>query len=60
MKSKTKRRVCGGIAVAAVIFLLGTVGACDAGQISTIQMFGRATVGLFVFGLSCRRGGLMR
>ncbi len=46
---KLKKLICGILAMAALIFLLGTAGASDLGLIDTTEIAVRGILGLAVF-----------
>lgn len=57
MKSKIKRRVCGGIAVAAGIYFIGSCGVLDLGQISLGRGMAQMIISMVVFAVAARKGG---
>ena len=58
---KTKRRICGTLALLSFMWLLGVAGNSDLGlEPSTAVLFVKLSVGVAVFGLSAWFGGLMK
>lgn len=57
MKRKTKRRVCGGIAIIAIVFWLGSVGALELGQISLGRGMAQMLGSLVILGWAAHKGG---
>lgn len=58
---KTKRKVCGTLALLSFMWLLGVAGNSDLGlESSTAVLFVKLSVGVAVFGLSAWFGGLMK